>query len=198
MLRVYSQCIQYSNSAATPSEKTHHILQVICPFSNHFQPQFLSNILLSITYCSWFIWWQSLLQTIYWEFRLLWNHLFIKHILIQYPNLEYVLHFIQGIYNVKWNHNIMFSGDCYVHTECILNICCHLLMTEVDRLWNVTSQLCFHTDDSLTEQHCIQSPYMLITLHKTVTFPSTSSFIENVAKRHCRPAVWTTKQATFG
>jgi hypothetical protein len=63
-----------------------------------------------------------------------WNHLFIKHILKQYPNLEYVLHFIQGIYNVKQHYNIMFTGDCYVQMECIPNICCQLLMIEADSL----------------------------------------------------------------
>ena len=69
-----------------------------------------------------------------------------------------VLHFIQGIYNVKRNYNMMFSGDYYVQTECTPNICCQLLMTEVNSFWNVTYQLRFHICDSLTELNCIQSP----------------------------------------
>lgn len=47
----------------------------------------------------------------------------------------YLLHFIQRIYDVKWNYNMIFSDECYVQMECIPNICCQLPMTEADSHW---------------------------------------------------------------
>ena len=71
-------------------------------------------------------------------------------------------------------------------------------MTDAKSLWKDTYQLCFHTGDNLTERHCIQSSQMLKISQKLLTSTSTSSFIQNIAKWHCRSAIRTTKQAMFG